>query len=91
MRAAIVDTGPLASRLNAQLKIHASVCRNGRAFDPCGLPQPLSGVKRIDIELLPPFEFIAALVELAMVRATQRTVNSSLTLRPNARCWANLR
>jgi hypothetical protein len=35
-------------------------------------PQPLRCVQRIDIVVLPPCEFIAALVELAMVRAAQR-------------------
>jgi hypothetical protein len=35
-------------------------------------PSPLSGLNRINSEFLPPCEFVAALVELAMVKPTER-------------------
>ena len=35
-------------------------------------PQPLRCVQRIDIELLPPCEFVAALVKLAMMKPAER-------------------
>jgi hypothetical protein len=38
----------------------------------CVLPKVLRRQQRIDIELLPPREFVTALVKLAMVRATER-------------------
>ena len=34
-------------------------------------PQPLRGVQRIDIEVLPPCAFVAALVKLAMMKPAE--------------------
>ena len=58
-----------ALRLNAQLKFGAYLSRS-RAIGPRTLPKLLRHPKRLDIELLPPREFITALVLLAMVSAT---------------------
>ena len=35
-------------------------------------PQPLRRVQRIDIEVLPPCEFVTALVKLAMMKPAER-------------------
>ena len=46
---------------------------------------------RINPGVSPPCGFVVAAVDFAMVPPTQGTVNSSLTLHPSARVWANRR
>jgi hypothetical protein len=43
---------------------------------------------RIDANLLPPCCFVPTAMDIAMMAAAQRSVNSSLTFRPSARCCA---
>jgi hypothetical protein len=52
------------------------------------LPELEGDRERIEIDPFPPRDFVAVIVELAMMRTAYRTVNSSLTFRPNARGWA---
>ena len=57
-----------ASRLNAQRKFGAYL--SGRPPQSGRVPKLLRHPQRLDIELLPPREFVTALVQLAMVSAT---------------------
>lgn len=61
---------------------------HGRAISPRMLPELEGDRERIEIDPFPPRDFVAVIVELAMMRTAYRTVNSSLTFRPNARGWA---
>jgi hypothetical protein len=54
------------------LSLRASACQSGSAFWPCMLPKPLRRLQGLDIELLPPFALVAALVQLAMVKPAKR-------------------
>ena len=54
------------------LRPRFSILRGVAALDPRGLPKPLCAVQWIDIELLPPCEFISALVKLTMMKPAER-------------------
>ena len=48
------------------------------------LPKTSRDLERIDLQILQPGNFIARLMKLSMMSTAQRTVSSSLTLRPIA-------
>jgi hypothetical protein len=61
-----------ASKLNAQLKFGAYLSGRPAAIGPCTLPKLQRHPQRLDIELLPPCEFISALVKLTMMKPAER-------------------